>query len=103
MIKAYAGQEIHSTMIDALVAQEVSRQKAVGDAERAAAIAKIQTENEQLKHAQKKYHAELKAKSDRFKSNPKPGKAAAIFLGIYGLIVLCVSEVWWFGKRLVLR
>ena len=92
MIKAYEGQQVHNSMIDALVAQEVKRQTAIGDAERAKAVDELRMQNIMMKNTTRRYWKAKIRQADRdYGHDRRPGPVARALWAVYGLFVLLIS------------
>ena len=92
MIKSYEGQRVHNSLIDALVEQEVRRQAAIGEAERAAAVEKMQMQNIMMRNTSRKYWRAKIRQADRdYGHDRRPGPVARALWAVYGLFVLLIS------------
>lgn len=92
MIKAYDGQTVHNSMIDALVAQEIQRQRAIDDRTRAAAVAELERSAAMLRITSRKHWRRLIRQARRdYADNPQPGRMARTLLGLWGLVCYGVA------------
>lgn len=76
MIKAYEGQQVHNSLIDALVTQEIKRQHA----------AREKAEAEERKNRRRAIRLRY------YGRNLRPPRPVRRLLGIYGLIILVITE-----------
>lgn len=92
MIAAYETQRVHSSLIDALVAQEIKRQNAAREAAEAEKRKRIAADRKRIKRIRRlRYYGH----------NPRPPLPIRWLLGTYGLIVLAIAEGY--GKLLDAR
>ena len=95
MIKAYEGQRVHNSLVDALVAQEIERQQSAQLAEALAAGKRAQDENALMRKAYNEYWRERIEDADALYSrNPRPGRIRRALAGAYGLVVYVIAEEW---------
>lgn len=95
VIIAHDGQQVHSTLIDALVAQEIQRQTAIADRERAEAQRMARAETDILRRTSRRYwRAQIMAARECYGYNPDPSPLARALAGLYGLIVYAVAVEW---------
>jgi len=75
-----------------LVAQEVERQTAIGDAERAKAVNELRMQNVMMRNTTRRYWRMKIRQADRdYGHDRQPGPIARILWGAYGLFVLLIS------------
>ena len=95
MIAAHEGQEIHSTLIDALVAQESKRQNDARLAEEQAARKRAQDDAQLMHRAYHDYWAErIDDAAALYSHNTAHGRAAMVMTGVIGLVVLVIATGW---------
>ncbi len=95
MIRAYEGQSVHNSIIDALVAQEIKRQNAAREREHAEALRRASEPGVMMRPAYEAYWALLIWRARRkYGRNPRYSKAARLLMGLYGLVILEIAETW---------
>lgn len=95
MIAAHEGQEIHSSWIDAIVAQEIQRQNDARVAEAQAARKAAEDDAQLMRRAYSKFWTERIADANvRYSHNPAHGRAAMVMAGVIGLVVLVIATGW---------
>ncbi len=95
LIAAHEGQQVHNTLVDALVAQEIKRRQ---NAELARALAEKEKAENEARRMRKAYAAYWMGKiidaRDEYSENPELEKGWRALLGIYGLAVYVVASGW---------
>jgi hypothetical protein len=95
MIIAHDGQQVHSSLIDALVAQEIQRQTAIAKEKQAEALRMARAETDMLRRTSRRYwRAQIMAARECYGYNPDPSPLARACAGLWGLIVYAVAVQW---------
>lgn len=95
LIAAHEGQEIHSSWIDAIVAQEIRRQNDARVAEAQAARKQAEDDAQLMRRAYSEFWNERIADANELYSrNPEPGRTARALLGAFGLVVLAFAALF---------
>ena len=95
MIKTYEGQQVHSSLIDALVSQEIRRQQNAQLAEVLAAGRRAQDENALMRRVYNEYWRErIEDAEALYNQNPSPGRIARALGGLYGLAIYLIAKEW---------
>lgn len=98
MIKAYDGQVVHNAMIDAIVAQEIQRQRSQREAEMQREIDALRMELELRK--QKDGHIYTRFISDAEREYPAPSKGNIVTRAMWAVIGWAVLGVAWLNEVL---
>lgn len=94
LIAAHEGQEVHNNLIDALVAQEIRRQKDVQLAEALEAKKKAEDEAELMRRAYSEYwQGQIDDSDVLYSRNHKPGKVATVALVTWALVAMAFKAL----------
>lgn len=95
MIAAHEGQQVHNSLIDALVAQEIRRQNDARVAEALAGKKQAEDDAQLMRRAYIEFWTErIMDAHELYSRNPEPGRAARALLGAVGLVVLAFAALF---------
>ena len=95
MIVTYEGQAVHNSLIDAIVAQEIRRQKDARLAEALAAKKQAEDESELMRRAyQELWQEKIDDANEKYQWNPDHGSAYRLMAGAAALVVLAFAALF---------
>ena len=95
IIAAHEGQEVHNSLIDALVAQEIRRQNDARVAEALAAKQRAEDEAALMRRAYSEYWTgKIDDSAALYSRNPRPGRLATAALVAWALVALVIATGW---------
>ena len=95
MIVTYEGQEVHSSLIDAIVAQEIRRQNNIELAEALAAKKQAEDKSELMRRAyQELWQEKIDDANEKYQWNPDHGSAYRLMAGAAALVVLAFAALF---------